>query len=466
MAQDLFNNISNDYVNPDLAPCPGASDSATFEFLPGQQAGIVSGSAVIAAMNLGDISQPVEGWVQQTKLLQPGEVTFIQGLTKGITYRTQNFIINDDLFTHNQWYMSIDLSINYYKNFRYYSDSIKVTSDYVNGVSIDNALDIAFGDKGIQITTTYVDASALIFTGTQEGYYFDITKIDSCTFLPDTSVYTETLVENPDGDLPAYKYPNTAMLGYVLKVTYPTTAGEADRFVEINHVPDVLKDFEAIDVSQFISPAVWEPSTYYAPTGTPIDVSVLISQVVVESSIYYTDASLLNPIDVSVYLSAEVVSNITYYDAGTQLVDVSVYTAPSSYIDVSLYNDYDVSVNVQEFVSDASYSIQQYWIGSGAAVDVSVFITPCIWEPSTYYIFTEKAVDVGQSGISCNPDTISAADYLDYVQTYEKWEKVGALRIWLTAPDPESSLIENLITGFYVFNPHEFPVKLDYMTIL
>jgi len=37
---------------------------------------------------------------------------------------------------------------------------------------------------------------------------------------------------------------------------------------------------------------------------------------------------------------------------------------------------------------------------------------------------------------------------------------------WIIADDPENSSIENLITGFYVYNPHDFVVKLDYMVIL
>ena len=59
--------------------------------------------------------------------------------------------------------------------------------------------------------------------------------------------------------------------------------------------------------------------------------------------------------------------------------------------------------------------------------------------------------------------TMSAGDYLAYIEENNKWEKVGLLRIWLSADDPENSSIENLITGFYVYNPHDFEVKIEYM---
>jgi hypothetical protein len=60
---------------------------------------------------------------------------------------------------------------------------------------------------------------------------------------------------------------------------------------------------------------------------------------------------------------------------------------------------------------------------------------------------------------------LSAADYLDYIESNKLWEKVGVLRMWLSATDPENSNTENLITGFYVFNPTASVVKIDYMTI-
>jgi len=330
---DLFNNnTSNDYIYPDLPQCPGASDTYTFEFLPGLQVGIVSGSSIISAMGLGDIMQPVTGWVQQTKILQPGELIFVQGLTKGITNRTQRFFIDDDAsVTHSRDYISIDMSLNYYKNFRYYNSNISATSDYDNGIDIENALNLVFSDNGINITADYVDASSLSFSGSQAGYYFNITNIEASSFLPDTSIFGETLVEDVSSGLAAYKYPNSAMLGYVLKVTY-TDIIESDKWIEINHVPDEL--------------------------------------------VYYTT------------------------------IDNSTYSQVT------------------------------------------------------------KTIDVGQSGISCDPDTMSAADYLDYVETHNLWEKVGPLRIWISADDPESSNTKNLIRGFYVFNPFGSPVQIDYMTIL
>ena len=332
---DLFNNnTSNDYVYPDLPVCAGAADDTTFEFLPGEQVGIVSGSSIIAALGLGDVIQPVSGWVTQTKVLQPGELIFVQGLTKGITNGLQKFLITDtSTVTHSIDYMSIDLSINYYNSFRYYEGaSISATSDYANGINIENALDIAFSNAGIKLTATYNDSSSLTFSATQAGYYYDIYNVTANTFLPNSSTYTETLVEDTSSFMPVYKYANTAMLGYVLKATYTDGVAPENEYIQINHVPDQI--------------------TYYTTT------------------------------------------------------DGSVYSQVT------------------------------------------------------------QLVDVGQSGVSCNPDTMSAATYLDIVESEGLWEKVGPVKIWLTAVDPADSNTKNLITGFYVYNPFSAAVKIDYMTIL
>jgi hypothetical protein len=342
MGQDLFNNISNDYIYPDLPPCPGSSDDGSyiFEFLPNEQVGVISGSDIIAAMDLGDISQPISGWVQQSKILQPGEVTFIQGLTKGISIHLQFFPFDGSVIytgANHPFYMSADISLNYYKSFKHYDINVFATADPDDGIDIANAFAIKFDELGIAIDVTY-EPSGLTFKGQTAGYLFNVDNVDVSLWEPDTSIWGETLYEDSSTSIPAFKYPNGAMLGYVLKVIYPKSVEDSEAYVEINHVPDYLEWFEFV------------------------------------------------------------------YDA-----------------------------------TDATCG-------------------GC-------YVRHYDAVDVGISK-SCKINTMSGGDYLNYIDTHNKWEKVGPLRIWLSVPDPVNSNIENLITGFYVFNPHDFPVQISYMTIL
>jgi hypothetical protein len=335
---NLFNsNTSNDYITPtNLAACPGTADTAYFEFLTGQNVGVTFGSDILQSMALGDISQEVTGWVQQTKILQPGEVVFVQGLTKGISTHSQRFLLDNSVAYTDEdfpYYLSVDLSINYYKSFKYYQNAVTAIADASNSIDIANALNLALDAKSIAVTALY-DTSALSFIGNAAGYTFDITRIDVSLFQTYSDV-RQTLTEDTSSAVPAYKYPNGAMLGYVLKVTYSNSVtNDYEKYVLINHVLDTL----------------------------------------------------------------------TYYEAST-----------------------------------------------GNA--------------NSYVKYT-KDVDVGLSGASCTSDTMSAAEYLDYVTTNDKWEKVGVLRMWLTAEDPTNSNTENLITGFYIYNSQNVAVQLDYLTIL
>lgn len=333
--QDLFNNISNDYIYPDLPPCPGASDKGTFtfEFLPNEQVGIVSGSNVIASMELGDIIETILGWDQKIKILQPGEVTFIAGGTKGISKRTQFFpFIGDVAYTgaNHAHYMDVDISLNHYIQFKHEDSIFSITSS--PNERIDIAFNRAFDASGININVTYTK-EGLLFKGKTAGYLFDVENVIVTLHEPDSSSYTETLLEDTEQSIPSFKYPNTAMLGYVLKVVYPNKVVDSDSYVEINHVPDYLE--------------------------------------------YFTE------------------------------------------------------------VKDATLGC---------------------------YTRNYKAIDVGLNK-SCDEDVMSSGDYLNYISENDKWEKVGKLRIWLSSQDALNSTDENLITGFYVYNPHDFPVQISYITI-
>ena len=76
---DLFNNTSNNYVDPNLAACRGTNEDLKFEYVDGG-IGIVSGSSIIAKIDYSDISIPVDSWSQQQLVINPGEVVFVQGL--------------------------------------------------------------------------------------------------------------------------------------------------------------------------------------------------------------------------------------------------------------------------------------------------------------------------------------------------------------------------------------------------
>lgn len=334
---DFFNNLSNSYIQPNLPTCAGVADTYEFQFLPNQEAGVIFGSATVASLDLSDITQELTGYTQQKKILEPGEVHFVTGLTKGLSYQTQLFYIDGSatyLSASDNYFMSVDLSVTYYKSFKYTTVNVHAVADLSTSIGIASALNTALAAKSINVSATY-DPSYFSFTGATAGYYFNISSFDVSVAVPDTSVRANKITEDASSAVPYAKYPNTAMLGYLLKVTYPSSADTAsDRYIKLNHVPDYL----------------------------------------------------------------------TYYEVSTGNVNS--------------------------------------------------------------YVRYRKAVDVGLSTESTST-TLSAGDYLNYIDTNDFWEKVGVFKGWLSAPDPATnSTTENLITGFYVYNSQNFDVQIDYMILV
>lgn len=360
MSIDLFNNPSNDYVYPALSPCAGAGDSMTLEFLPNDAIGIVQGSNVLESLSFASLKIPVTAFNSFIKTLQPGEVIFIPGLTKGLQTRTQGFTLpNFTANNNNPFFMSMDLSIYFYKNFKSYNLDVEASANFSTNIPIDAALNLSLNNAASSVTSNY-DPSTLLFTGSPAGYNFSISNviltlidaseninspfpsiINASTGQKITQLYN--LPEDLSKSLTYAKYPNTAIQGIIMQIKFPADSGSKtvyDEWVYINHPTD------------------------------PINI----------------------------------------YDA----------------------------------------------------VDVSVFVDPSTWDPSTYYTKTVKTLDVGL-GVS-TPTVISAGDYLTWVQENNLWFKVGQFYAWTTAPDFTDT--ENLIDGFYIYNPHDFPVQISYMVFI
>lgn len=350
MALDLFSNPSNDYIYPVVSACPNIADE---QYLTWTADGlvIIKGADEIANIIFSDFSVSVAAFNKQQKIIGAGEVTFIQGLTKGLCNRKQGFTIPNIETTDvdlNAYFMQIDISIAYYRNFAYTTLNIEASSNYEQNITIDDALNITLSNNSIKVMVDY-DPSTLIFTGTLEGYDFAISNcvlniIDTSAnpyspFQEDPSVETEyTLVEDASYNILYAKYPNTAMQGIILKGIYPLESNadieDEDKWIYLNHISDYTLYYEPITI-----------------------------------------------------------------------------------------------------------------------------------DSSTYYIKHRKKVDVGMSG-SSTEDYISAGDYLNLVTESGYWKKVGEMYVWISSTDYDECTDKNLIEGFYIYNPHDFSVKVEYMVFV
>lgn len=82
------------------------------------------------------------------------------------------------------------------------------------------------------------------------------------------------------------------------------------------------------------------------------------------------------------------------------------------------------------------------------------------YDSSTKYVKNKYNISVETS---CDPSTLSATQLLNYINSNNKWFKVGELYSITGAEDRPNTTDMNKIPGFYVYNPHPFPIKLEYI---
>lgn len=359
MANDVFNNPSNDYVYPALSPCAGSGSDNFLEFID-DGIGVVSGSKILAKIDFSDIKIPVSAYSIETKILGEQEVTYIPGLTKGLTKRQMSFLMPNNLVSTNEnlnpFFFGIDLSINYYDSFKYSFKNIEASANYGENINLEDALNLVLNNLGIKVSATY-DPSTLTFTGTMAGYDFEISNVN--LFLIDVSENSsspfshlanadEYLLDNDVSNNISYaKYPNGGMQGVIMKGIYPSVTPLApyDKWLYINHVsefvtiyePEIIENFIS-DVSMFLGVG-FDPSTIIGCGITEPSASISFDIPDSSSNIYDISVGPIGVVDVSgQIIDASIIFDVNLYDCTVSNSDVSVsYIFSGVYSDVSIY---------------------------------------------------------------------------------------------------------------------------------
>ena len=365
---DLFNGLSSNYITPNFQPCAGANGSGDdiMEFLDDGQIGIINGSDILSFIDFSDISIPISAYNKETRVLQSGEVVYINGLTKGLLNRQQGFII-PELSTNNYlldpFYMQIDFSINFYKNFKYYNVNLEASGNAGTNIPITTAANLVFSANSINVNLNLNDPSIFAFIGTVEGYDFDVSTLiltliddsDSSTspfaahydasgnYTP--SVYT--LIEASAYDIPYARYPNGAMQGVLLKVIYPLptsmTLSEWDKWIYLNHIRNEVTVLEPVTSIIDISSGVLISFNPLTLTPEPFINKIII----IDNSINYTidvsDASINNINITNETVDGSVFFNVSFVDSSILNSIADTSTIINSFIQNSSINNYSIS---------------------------------------------------------------------------------------------------------------------------
>lgn len=374
---DLFNNTSNSYIDPALAPCRGSNSLKYLEFIEGG-IGIVSGSTTLAKLDFSDLSILVNSWNQQLQIIQPGEVVFVQGLSKGLTQRRQVFpwpesiLLTTTNIDLNQYFMEIDLSINYYDSFSYTVKDIDASSNYAENIAIDTALSLELSIQGIGAGSIYSDAS-IEFLGNQAGYQYNITNavltiIDTSENIlsPFPNIGTPqvyNLEEDASLAVSYANYPNTAEQGIVMYVKYPSSyqgvaTSAFDKWIDINHVPATLAIYTPITLEfdssvNSILTIAYDGSTFLGIKYPISDASIAVNYDV-------SIGEIINNFDASLSITNAIMDGSTLVNY--EVIDSSILNSSITYSDVSggyiatsnILDDGSISYISNATISDSS----------------------------------------------------------------------------------------------------------------
>lgn len=523
---DVFNNSANNYVNPNLSVCEGTGGGTNLEFLD-KSIAIIQGGNILESINFANIKIPVDSFTSNRKVLQPGEITFIQGISKGLNYRSQFFALpdfGDASIALQPYFMTVDLSIGFYQNFRYYYYNLEASANYANNISINTALSSVLLNTQARINSSY-DPSDLTFSGTQQGWDFNISNVKLTLIDTSTSPFGDPSIFSLTEDLSRMalyaKYPNSAMQGIVMKITYPpvsplvynpplynpnssfyppvnnTLISIYDEWIYVSHTPDIVTLYEPIQLNNFIRDLdlviTFDPSIIFGPFITDfssatsgLDVSdgsgsyslgiidsSFATYAIIDSSLYNCrlnlDSSLSNSILENSWVN-KLYPLLPYRDPSSRvrialsiINDCSIYNALIS--DTSIFKSFleDVSLSNCE-LSNCSYDPSTISLSNCKIIRINESIDSSLaYDSSIYYRPTIKNIEVGMSG-SSNLSAMAAGDYLQWITDNEDWQKIGEIYIWISPPDYDDT--KNLLNGFYAFNPHDFPVQLEYMTFV
>lgn len=422
---DVFKSATNNYAYPERNACSGVADTTYLGFFPKENIGLIRGNTILSKINFKDFRLEVDSWNQETKIFEPGEISYIAGLTKGLMREAHVFPFLDfnslDV-NKNRYFMKIDALISYYRNFTSYNKVLSASSDYSNSLDIANALNLELSDLNSPIGAAY-DTDSISFTGNNEGFKFDIrnvqlTLIDSSVNPNspfDASIVngkrvprTYTLNEDLDQYIPSAKYPNGAFRGIVMKIEYPEDyyneeLMDPDKYVFVHHIHNDVTYYDSSilsltkDVS--VNYVVTRDSSIYSYIGVTkpyIDLSFNVT----DNSCNIDTSAGPYP-DTSTYDSSTygIFYNNTLYDKNIDTSILSNYNIlDSSANDASIDYSYIFGGNYEDsslgemIIEDASLSI-------GYLIDGSIFNSNIFYNVvKNNYIYNTYSDNLTSSG--------------------------------------------------------------------
>ena len=101
-------------------------------------------------------------------------------------------------------------------------------------------------------------------------------------------------------------------------------------------------------------------------------------------------------------------------------------------------------------------------IYSSYQLDPSCFIDPSCYD--SIPLFTKETYNVFINNV-CGEDSMPINKYMNYLNKNNLWENTGVFFSNLSTENDPNSNLKSLVRSMIIYNPHYFPVKIDYLIV-
>ena len=415
---DLFNgyfdNPSSQYVQATMSPCSGGNSSSDISFDFTNKGGAISNNkSILSQFDLSDIHISVKQWTTNYKILAPKSIEYLQGIEYGASYQTEYYCIPYEISNGNNYiyFTNLKFTLNYTQNFKGVSIDFVTDASYNSKIDFISDINRQLNDMNIPIEFSIEPdedecSDQIKVMSTQLGFKFTIA---------DNNLNLEIIDNDIDPNSPfiePFSYNLDKSCYHVDAIKYPNGAF---RGILLKVTYPV---YNASSISSY------QRSLKINHIKDKVSIFKPICECSSLNSCNCSGDNLYERINFDIvgsYINPEEINNIGWIEGG-------IYFSNS----VMNWSSSNIGSNNNSGGWEAAIGANAYKSG---------------WEP-------------GYAGYE---NQLGLYGYLEWVESNNMWTNIGPFYSIITSADNPDDNIRNFANSLIVFNPNDFPVKIDYL---
>lgn len=499
MATDLFakyyNNPTKSYIYTNMT-CNGASaDEMSFD-ITGSDGVISNNENVLSSLDLSGVHVPLTEYSQETRTLNPYEIMYVRGFTRGESYMRKAYEIKCKGMYREDWMLesAITFVIRYIKpeTNDFCLKFVKAMGDISDEITFIEACQDLFDKEKIPVNITFED-DHIIFTSSKLGFEFWVSHIIlwQKALDPSTGKYVDYwLLDNLGDEIPtlsdvidefiersvnktefSFGFYNDFVVKHHLEgeniftalnvYTSIITQKEYEHVYYLLNIINGFNDVDSFEDERVNTCFLFEDFRYFIPAYK------------------YRNGAFKGVIIAPTYPVYNA-NEIHDYQKALRIVHiedrVKEYSTSleSKFYKIPLYVETIKDV-IDSFSTRAEYDRYCKWcrkFDEWCSPDEIPFPPPFHDESENNNDgWSNSSIPDGFEYTSIyknylHHDYMGLYGFCNYATENNRWMTFGNLYARTTVDDDESTNSRNLIPSFIIYNPNSFPVSVKYMTFI